>query len=309
MTRRRVRVCAHRQTTTRERSSERASERASERGVISWSVRRIVVRSSSSRAMATCEGEDDDALTSEASSWDILSAWVGDDDGSRRPVARGGSREDVVDEAFDAFDDEAFWNGVGGRRVGTMEVEAMEEEVEARRRRRRAGDEETRRRRRGGVRRFERALAACEASIEALCGGAVVDASVAMDASLSAPMRRPTTGAATPRRRETAGRGEYRLVVESSVEKLEDGMRWRKYGNKMLSGQRHPRGYYKCTTVPKTVKFHKQVERMSSGVGDAEERYLIVYYGDRDILDALELRLLQSSRGTAKIGSIIPTRR
>lgn len=258
--------------------------------------------------MVTCDGEDDDALTSEASSWDILSAWVGDDDGSERPVARGGSRVDVVDDV-DAFDDEAFWNGVGGRSGVTMEEEAMEEEEEARRRRRVAGDEETARRRRGGVRRFERALAACEASIEALCGGAVVDASVAMDASLRAPMRRPTTGAATPRRRETARRGEYRLVVESSVEKLEDGMRWRKYGNKMLSGQRHPRGYYKCTTVPKTAKFHKQVERMSSGVGDAEERYLIVYYGDRDILDALERRLLQSSRGTAKIGSIIPTRR
>ena len=51
----------------------------------------------------------------------------------------------------------------------------------------------------------------------------------------------------------------------------------------MLSGQRHPRGYYKCTTVPKTAKFHKQVERTSSGVGAAEERYLITFYGDRDI--------------------------
>ena len=246
-------------------------------------------------------------------SWDILSAWV-DGDGwgcGGFPVARGGPRADVVDADVGAFDDEAFWSGIGGRVGGTMEEEeeeAMEEEAAARRRR--AGDEETARRRRGGVRRFERALAACERSIEALCGGAVVDASVAMDASMNAPMRRETTtGAATPTRRETTRRGEYRLVVEASVEKLEDGMRWRKYGNKMLSGQRHPRGYYKCTTVPKTAKFHKQVERMSSGVGDAEERYLIVYYGDRDILDALHRRLLQSSRGNVKIGSILSTRR
>ena len=82
------------------------------------------------------------------------------------------------------------------------------------------------------------------------------------------------------------------------------------HGNKMLSGQRHPRGYYKCTTVPKTAKFHKQVERTSSGGGAAEERYLITYYGDRDILDALYRRLQsESSRGTAKIGSILSTRR
>lgn len=258
-------------------------------------------------ATTTCDGRDD-ALTSDGSSWDILSAWVGDDDGCGCPIARGGSRGDVVDvvDVVDvgAFDDEAFWNGLGGRAGGVTTTMEEEEDDEASRRRR-AGDEETARRRRGGVRRFEHALAACERSIEALCGGAVVDASVAMDAAMHAPTRRETTTT----RRETPRRGEYRLVVEASVEKLEDGMRWRKYGNKMLSGQRHPRGYYKCTTVPKTAKFHKQVERMSSGVGDAEERYLIVYYGDRDILDALHRRLLQSSRGTAKIGSILSTRR
>ena len=38
--------------------------------------------------------------------------------------------------------------------------------------------------------------------------------------------------------------------------------------------------------------------------------YLITYYGDRDILDALYRRLQsESSRGTAKIGSILSTRR
>ena len=203
-----------------------------------------------------------------------------------------------------AFDDEAFWNGIGvdvGAEVrGVVTEEGGERRV--------GGDEETATRRRGGARRFERALAACEASIEALCGGALVDGMDPMEA-LDAPMRRPT-GAATTRRRVGARRGAYRLAVEASVEKLEDGFRWRKYGNKMLSGQRHPRGYYKCTTVPKTAKFHKQVERTSSGVGAAEERYLITYYGDRDILDALYRRLQsESSRGTAKIGSILSTRR
>ena len=237
-----------------------------------------------------------DLASSDPSSWDILSA-LERGRGGADVVARGG--DDVG-----AFDDEAFWNGIGvdvGAEAGGVVTEEGGE-------RRGGGDEETATRRRGGARRFERALAACEASIEALCGGALVDGMDPMEA-LDAPMRRPT-GAATTRRRVGARRGAYRLAVEASVEKLEDGFRWRKYGNKMLSGQRHPRGYYKCTTVPKTAKFHKQVERTSSGVGAAEERYLITYYGDRDILDALYRRLQsESSRGTAKIGSILSTRR
>lgn len=241
------------------------------------------------------EGGMCDLASSDPSSWDILSV-LERGRGGADVVARGG--DDVG-----AFDDEAFWNGIGvdvGAEAGGVVTEEGGE-------RRVGGDEETATRRRG-ARRFERALAACEASIEALCGGALVDGMDPMEA-LDAPMRRPT-GAATTRRRVGARRGAYRLAVEASVEKLEDGFRWRKYGNKMLSGQRHPRGYYKCTTVPKTAKFHKQVERTSSGGGAAEERYLITYYGDRDILDALYRRLQsESSRGTAKIGSILSTRR
>lgn len=242
------------------------------------------------------EGGMCDLASSDLSSWDILSV-----------LERGRGGADVVARVGDdvgAFDDEAFWNGIG---VG-VGADARGMVTEDGGERRGGGDEETATRRRGGARRFERALAACEASIEALCGGALVDGMDPMEA-LDAPMRRPT-GAATTRRRVGARRGAYRLAVEASVEKLEDGFRWRKYGNKMLSGQRHPRGYYKCTTVPKTAKFHKQVERTSSGGGAAEERYLITYYGDRDILDALYRRLQsESSRGTAKIGSILSTRR
>eukprot|EP00250_Pteridium_aquilinum_P003383 c13697_g1_i1 orf=553-2643(-) len=54
---------------------------------------------------------------------------------------------------------------------------------------------------------------------------------------------------------------EPRVVVQttSEVDILDDGYRWRKYGQKVVKGNPHPRSYYKCTNVGCSVRKH--VER------------------------------------------------
>lgn len=56
---------------------------------------------------------------------------------------------------------------------------------------------------------------------------------------------------------------EPRIVVQttSEVDILDDGYRWRKYGQKVVKGNAHPRSYYKCTNVGCSVRKH--VERSS----------------------------------------------
>eukprot|EP01088_Endostelium_zonatum_P020658 TRINITY_DN771_c0_g1_i3.p1 TRINITY_DN771_c0_g1~~TRINITY_DN771_c0_g1_i3.p1 ORF type:complete len:565 (+),score=150.18 TRINITY_DN771_c0_g1_i3:116-1810(+) len=57
-----------------------------------------------------------------------------------------------------------------------------------------------------------------------------------------------------------------RLVVETSkaVNPLEDGYRWRKYGQKLVKGSKWPRSYYKCSEVDCTVK--KQVDQLDDAI-------------------------------------------
>ncbi|GAB2272117.1 WRKY transcription factor [Dionaea muscipula] len=57
---------------------------------------------------------------------------------------------------------------------------------------------------------------------------------------------------------------EPRVVVQtpSEIDILDDGYRWRKYGQKVVKGNPNPRSYYKCTTVGCPVRKH--VERASS---------------------------------------------
>ncbi|KAL8130657.1 hypothetical protein V2J09_019812 [Rumex salicifolius] len=56
---------------------------------------------------------------------------------------------------------------------------------------------------------------------------------------------------------------EPRVIVqiESEVDILDDGYRWRKYGQKVVKGNPNPRSYYKCTHPGCTVRKH--VERAS----------------------------------------------
>ncbi|MED6210788.1 WRKY Transcription Factor [Stylosanthes scabra] len=57
---------------------------------------------------------------------------------------------------------------------------------------------------------------------------------------------------------------EPRIIVQttSEVDLLDDGYRWRKYGQKVVKGNPHPRSYYKCTTPGCNVRKH--VERAST---------------------------------------------
>jgi len=51
------------------------------------------------------------------------------------------------------------------------------------------------------------------------------------------------------------------LVHTSDADILEDGFRWRKYGQKVVKGNPYPRSYYKCTSLKCVVRKH--VERAS----------------------------------------------
>ncbi|GAV79208.1 WRKY domain-containing protein [Cephalotus follicularis] len=53
----------------------------------------------------------------------------------------------------------------------------------------------------------------------------------------------------------------FAFVTKSEVDHLEDGYRWRKYGQKAVKNSPFPRSYYRCTNSKCTVK--KRVERSS----------------------------------------------
>ncbi|KAG6523334.1 hypothetical protein ZIOFF_013190 [Zingiber officinale] len=57
---------------------------------------------------------------------------------------------------------------------------------------------------------------------------------------------------------------EPKVIVQttSEVDLLDDGYRWRKYGQKVVKGNPHPRSYYKCTNIGCNVRKH--IERASS---------------------------------------------
>ncbi|XP_076955117.1 putative WRKY transcription factor 25 [Bidens hawaiensis] len=52
------------------------------------------------------------------------------------------------------------------------------------------------------------------------------------------------------------------IQIESEIDILDDGYRWRKYGQKVVKGNPNPRSYYKCTTSGCPVRKH--VERVSN---------------------------------------------
>ncbi|XP_078444193.1 putative WRKY transcription factor 48 [Wolffia australiana] len=54
----------------------------------------------------------------------------------------------------------------------------------------------------------------------------------------------------------------FAFVTKSEVDHLEDGYRWRKYGQKAVKDSPYPRSYYRCTSSMCGVK--KKVERSSA---------------------------------------------
>ncbi|XP_044503048.1 WRKY transcription factor 23-like [Mangifera indica] len=57
----------------------------------------------------------------------------------------------------------------------------------------------------------------------------------------------------------------FAFMTKSEVDHLEDGYRWRKYGQKAVKDSPYPRSYYRCTSASCGVK--KRVERSSSDPG------------------------------------------
>ncbi|KAF8402547.1 hypothetical protein HHK36_010632 [Tetracentron sinense] len=66
---------------------------------------------------------------------------------------------------------------------------------------------------------------------------------------------------------------EPRVVVQttSDIDILDDGYRWRKYGQKVVKGNPNPRSYYKCTNVGCPVRKH--VERASHDLREVITTY------------------------------------
>ncbi|KAL2528178.1 putative WRKY transcription factor 13 [Forsythia ovata] len=62
----------------------------------------------------------------------------------------------------------------------------------------------------------------------------------------------------------------------SDVDVLDDGYKWRKYGQKVVKNTQHPRSYYRCTQDNCHVK--KRVERLSE-----DPRMVITTYEGRHI--------------------------
>ncbi|XP_071691085.1 probable WRKY transcription factor 57 [Rutidosis leptorrhynchoides] len=54
----------------------------------------------------------------------------------------------------------------------------------------------------------------------------------------------------------------FAFVTKSEIDHLEDGYRWRKYGQKAVKNSPFPRSYYRCTNSKCTVK--KRIERSST---------------------------------------------
>lgn len=55
------------------------------------------------------------------------------------------------------------------------------------------------------------------------------------------------------------GEARFAFVTKSEIDNLEDGYRWRKYGQKAVKNSGFPRSYYRCTNSKCRVK--KRVER------------------------------------------------
>ncbi|KAJ7523275.1 hypothetical protein O6H91_18G044900 [Diphasiastrum complanatum] len=57
----------------------------------------------------------------------------------------------------------------------------------------------------------------------------------------------------------------YALRTRSHVDVMDDGYRWRKYGQKAVKNSPYPRSYYRCTNIDCSVK--KKVERSAQDAG------------------------------------------
>ncbi|CAM0905197.1 unnamed protein product [Alopecurus aequalis] len=71
---------------------------------------------------------------------------------------------------------------------------------------------------------------------------------------------KPATGKTT-KGQKRARQPRFAFMTKTEIDHLEDGYRWRKYGQKAVKNSPFPRSYYRCTNSKCTVK--KRVERSS----------------------------------------------
>ncbi|KAJ8513117.1 hypothetical protein OPV22_003551 [Ensete ventricosum] len=94
-------------------------------------------------------------------------------------------------------------------------------------------------------------------------GNAAAAAEVASSLNEEPPGRRAAEKANTSAKRgqKRTRQPRFAFMTKSENEQLEDGYRWRKYGQKAVKNSPFPRSYYRCTNSKCTVK--KRVERSS----------------------------------------------
>mmetsp|Transcript_25750 Transcript_25750/g.41194 ORF Transcript_25750/g.41194 Transcript_25750/m.41194 type:complete len:336 (-) Transcript_25750:1761-2768(-) len=76
----------------------------------------------------------------------------------------------------------------------------------------------------------------------------------------------------TPTEVGSKGSLDYRVVALTSDVRIDDGYRWRKYGQKLVKGSPFPRSYYKCTSG--TFTMQKHVEQSA----DNPKLFLVTYH-------------------------------
>ncbi|KAL6659622.1 hypothetical protein ACP70R_002451 [Stipagrostis hirtigluma subsp. patula] len=76
---------------------------------------------------------------------------------------------------------------------------------------------------------------------------------------------RPATVTGKKKGEKKERRPRFAFQTRSQVDILDDGYRWRKYGQKAVKNNKFPRSYYRCTHQGCNVK--KQVQRLSRDEG------------------------------------------
>lgn len=93
----------------------------------------------------------------------------------------------------------------------------------------------------------------------------------------------------------------FAFMTKSEVDHLDDGYRWRKYGQKAVKNSPFPRSYYRCTTAACGVK--KRVERSS----DDPSIVVTTYEGQHTHLSPVTPRGISSETGfgSANLSSFV----
>ncbi|KAL3511064.1 hypothetical protein ACH5RR_030465 [Cinchona calisaya] len=92
----------------------------------------------------------------------------------------------------------------------------------------------------------------------------VVSSSSSEEKSTTSGDRPPTSETGSKAKKKAQKRiklPRFAFMTKSEIDHLEDGYRWRKYGQKAVKNSPFPRSYYRCTNSKCTVK--KRVERSS----------------------------------------------